>query len=571
MRRWRRELRRLRYNASQYFHLHIWGKWHQLGIIRRLILVWWGLFGLMLAGTALQVHRLGRYYLVPQALRGGRYVEGVVGQVKLINPVLPEGQASADVDKLVFSGLTKFGPKREVQPDLAISWEISADGKTYTFHLRHDVYWHDGVPFKAEDVAFTLGAIQNPDVRSPLAGNWQGVKADTPDDYTVVLTLPAAYPPFINFTTVGMLPRHRFFAVNPAAFRTAQFNLKPVGTGPFQLTANLSDKGEIQLTANPRYFGGRPKLDQFVVRLFGSSQQALEAYAKHQVNAVAKLDSGQEALAGKLANLGLYHYSLPDQTSLFLHLTNPILGDLTVRQALAQATNRAQIITSALNGDARPVSWPLLPGQLGFSYKSHLPAADVAAAAASLDKAGWTLDGKFRAKDGQPLRLKLVTIGGGEMQAVAEQIKAQWAAVGVDLELTFTDAANLQQSFIRPRHFDVLLYGLNLGADPDVYPYWHSTQAKDPGLNLSEYSSAVADRALEAGRVNTDPEVRTGKYQAFAATWTADLPAITLYQPDYIYAVSGDAEGIKAGDLVDPSDRFYNVQDWTIRVALVRR
>lgn len=555
-----------------YLDRHLWSRWRRIRLIRRFTLAWWGLWLVLLVAFGVQFQGMLASALVERPVSGGTYSEGIVGRVKSINPILPEGDASADVSRLIFSGLTRINPQRAIEGDLAQSWSVSSDGKAYTFKLRRDVRWHDGAPLTARDVLFTLAAIQNPDTRSPLAPSWQGVRAEAADEHTVVFTLPNPYVPFIHSTTVGILPSHRLDKVEPASLRMAGFNQQPVGTGPFRLKRFDAASGVIQLKAHSAYHHGRPLLERFKVQLYDGEEALMEAYAKRQVTAMARLRSSTPEVTHRLPNVRLYDLALPNQTGLFLRTTHPALGDKAVRAALAQAVDRQAIARQAVGGGARVSNLPLLPGQLGYVTKFQPPAFDPAAAETTLDRAGWRRgDGGVRRKDGQPLKLNLVTSNRGDYPQVAEAVRSGWKELGAEINVVTADVDDLQQSHIRPRSYDVLLYGINLGADPDVYAYWHSSQAADPGLNLSGYASPVADKALEGARVTGDATVRAAKYGTFLSAWTSDVPAIMLYTPDYIYAVNADASGIVAKKMVSPSDRFYGVEKWSVRSRLAPR
>ncbi len=569
IRRWRRQSRTLRRWSVNYFDRHLWGKWRQLGIIRRFVLGWWLIILMAFFGLFHQLAGLAPYYLKPGPAPGGVFAEGAQGSVQLVNPVLSDSAASIDLTKLVFNGLTQYDHAGHLQPDLATSWQVSADGKTYTFHLRHGVRWQDGVPFTSADVVFTLAAIQDPDTRSPLATSWQGITADAPDDYTVVYHLPNAYPPFLDATTQGIIPRHLLESVDPASLRANDFNQHPVGTGPYKVSAFLSDDHEVELVANASYYAGRPLIDQFNYLWFDSAGQLRDAYAKHQINAFAAPTSAEATGATQLHGVRLYRYSQPSETVLFLRNTQSILSDETVRAAINAAVDRTALVARALGGRAQPVATPLLPGQLGYLGQYRLPGFDLAQANRLLDGDGWVRSGRQRHKQGKLLELNLVTRAGGDYPAAAAQLADQLEAAGITVTVQTVDLTTLEQTYIRPRNFDMLLFGIDLGTDPDVYPYWQSAQADDPGLNLAQYKSPEADAALETARVIQDPLVRSGKYRTFQQVWQTDVPSVPLYSPDYTYVVSSQVLGLTAGRLIDPSDRFYHVERWAIESHLV--
>jgi len=570
MRRYQRTLARSWGSAGRYIHFNIIGKWRQLAMIRRFTLGWWIIIAVCAVGLVLQIRTVASEGMVLQAVPGGTYSEAIVGTVKNINPILPEGSAGADAVRLVFSGLTRFDTQGNLEPDIASSWTVSPDGKTYTFKLRKGVTWHDGVPLTAQDVLFTLTAIQNPDTRSPLAASWQGVKATAPDDHTVVFTLPKPYTPFINATNVGLLPRHLLENTEPSQLRFSQFNQNPVGTGPFKMQRFDPGDGSINLKANPAYYFGRPLIDGFDIRLYDSDEKAFDAYSHRQVLGVADLQADEVAKARKLGTMKLYEATVPEEAIAFFQMSNPALSDKNVRGALALATNRQAIIDNALGGQATALTSPLFGPRLNLAGAPHQPNFNLTKARTQLDAAGWKLgsDG-VRTKGNLRLELELVTQAGTEYGAVAKQLAEQWGQVGAKLKIQEVDAMRLQQSYIRTRHYDVLLYGINVGADPDVYAFWDSSQAKDPGLNLSGYSSSAADKALETGRTISDPTLRAAKYRAFVQAFVADTPAVMLYTPTYIYGVDASVHGINLRRLIYPSDRFNDVEKWSVRVRAV--
>jgi len=537
------------------------------------LIVWWGLVLICLIGLGNQAFREFRLsqYLVP--VSGGIYTEAAVGNVKVLNPILPDNSTSDDINRLIFSGLTQYNGQRQIVPDLATSWSISPDGKTYTFHLRKGVEWQDGVPFTADDVVFTLAAIQNPDTRSPLAPSWQGVTATAPDPNTVVFSLPDPLSSFIDSTTVGILPRHILGSIDPQTMRENSFNQNPVGTGPFELQSFAPSANEVSLVANPHTYTAKPRLDGVTFHIYGSSGDALAAYAKHQVNGVSRLDPSQLAEATQLQSLTVTSLSLPEEQILFFQQGDSLAGDATLRKILTRSLNRNEISQAATNGQGLPLEQPLLPGQLGYTDKYAPTPLTPKDAEAALNAAGWKLanNSKVRQRNGQKLDLTVVTLQGSELEVAAQEIAKQWAPIGVDLNINAVSLTELEESYIRPRHYQLLLYGENIGADPDVYAYWDSSQKSDPGLNLSEYSSGVADTALETGRILTNPAERAVKYDRFLQAWDSDQPAAILYEPVYLYAQDQSVEGLDAHKLVDPSDRFYNIENWTVRQAWALR
>jgi peptide/nickel transport system substrate-binding protein len=570
--RYKRTVRRARRNfflyrqwATNYTHRHLYGKWHQVKLIRRFLLVWWLILAIALIGVAKQIGALDQLASIAVAEPGGTYTEAALGTVNNLNPLLPESDTTDDINRLIFSGLTRRDASGGLVPDLATSWSVSTDGKTYTFHLRHGVKWQDGVPFTSGDVAFTLTAIQNPDSRSPLASSWQNVTVATPDDFTVTFTLPEPLSSFLQSTTLEIVPRHLLENTDPSQLAESGFNQDPIGTGPFKLKTFAPSAGDIDLVANPNYYLGKPKLDEFDFKFYQDAQAELQAYEADQVTSIGRITPDMTGQDLKARNIVPYSFTLPQEQTLFFNTSDQLLADKSLRTTISRYLNRSELMQAGESGQGVVITQPILPGQLGYTAQYAQSPLSLAQARSALTADGWTETKSARQKNGSKLNLTLVTLEGGELQRVANNIKQQLAPLGITVTITAVGENELEQSYMRPRSFQMLLYGINIGADPDVYAFWHSSQAKDPGVNLSVYSSPNADKALESGRIATDPAIRTAKYHEFLAAWNSDEPAAVLYQEGYVYGVNGQVAGISSHRLITPSDRFYDVQRWTVR------
>lgn len=543
--------------------------WRENKGARRATGLWLCSLVLLIVLSLLQVRSLRAYYMQSVGQPGGTYTEGIIGSITTINPILADSGANADAARLIFSGLTRYNHKGEVEGDLAKSWTVSSDGRVYTFTLRPGVTWQDDQPFTSGDVAFTVGLIQNPDTRSPMNSAWQGVEVATPDATTVVLTLPVRYDAFINSTTVGILPQHALQGISAADLRVSDFNQAPIGTGPFSITTFDTENGSITLTNNSNYFRGKPQLDSIVLKVYTTHDELQAAFRKRQVMGMARSANSTGTSYGRGADV--HSLSIPEEVALFMRNKSPLLEDAKVRTALAAAISREEIVKGILNNQAKPLAVPALPSQLPVAATYDIPTKDVELSKQMLDEAGWKEDGDVRKKDGKELRLSLVTAQTDDYQAVSDRIARQLKAVGVIADIQAVDVATLQRTYIAPRNYDLLLYGLNAGADLDLYPYWHSSQAKAPGLNVSQYSSAAADKALVSARATNDPQVRQVRLKSFLDAWSQDDPAVMLYTPNYLYVTNRDVQGITDGELVTAADRFYNIHTWTVHSKLVPR
>lgn len=549
-------------------------RFERLVSVKRFVFLWTILALALLVATILQYRNLSSYYQVLRPAPGGIYSEGLVGDFSNANPLYSAGAANASVSKLVFSGLFKYNKDNKLVGDLATSWDLDKNQTRYIVHLRHNVLWHDGAPFTADDVIFTYQTIQNPEAQSSLYSSWQGIKVTKKDAYTVNFDLPDPLSSFPYSMVNGIVPAHLLKKVPAVQMRSAEFNTDPVGTGPFEwkfveVTGADSSKKQqrISLAAYDHYWAGRPKLDGFNITTFTNDKQLIAAFNKKQLNAISGLDSVPGDLASN-KNIHIYRTTLTSAVMAFFNNSNPILSDVNVRRALVAGVDRNKI-PSLLDYGVDLVNGPLLPGQLGYNPAIGEPAYNQDQANKSLDKSGWTKgkDG-IRTKDGKPLRLTLSAQDTQDYTQIAQFLQRQWGSLGVKVEVHYYSVDDLQNVIIADHDYDILLYGISIGVDPDVFAYWDSSQASVSSqghLNLSEYKSTAADQALEGARTRADSKTRAIKYKAFLSTWAQDVPALALYQPNYLYVSRGKVFNYGRPEFNSGADRYANVNQWMIR------
>jgi peptide/nickel transport system substrate-binding protein len=506
---------------------------------------------------------------VPAA--GGIYVEGVVGHPTYLNPLLsPFNDADDDVRALVFNGLTRLTPDGRVVPDLASSWSISPDGKTYTFQLR-DAVWQDGQPVTADDVVFTIGEIQAPGFPgSPeMARLWQSIKVSRVDARTVQFTLGAPYAPFLEYTDLGLLPAHLLRGVSGRDLLTNPFNAQPVGTGPFQVKeASLQ---EVTLVANPRYGGKPPYLAGVTLRYFASFQAALDALDRGEVQGLGNLPPARLLDLASDPRVSLLQAAQYARLNLMILDTQaPLFSDDLVRRAIDLALDRAAIIQAAADGAGVPAAGPIAPSSWAYVPQSGAYTYDPTQAARLLDEAGWRVPAgtdatAIREKDGKLFRFALLAANQPDRLQAAQEISRQLRALGVEADVQSAAWGSIVQDFLAPRHFDaVLTEAYAPTADPDPYLFWHSSQITG-GFNVAGWSNRVADQLLEDGRRQTDQAARREDYAKFQALFAQQQPSILLYYPTYAYATPAALKGVSLGLMLQPADRFATVGDWYLR------
>ena len=509
---------------------------------------------------------------------GGTYTEAIVGQPRYINPTLASSNdADMDLTKVVYSSLLRLGSDLSLQNDLATSVDISSDGKIYTVKMRNDAKWHDGKNVTPDDVVFTIESIQNKDTNSPIAPAFQGVKVEKVDDTTVRFTLQkTAYAPFLSSLTIGILPKHVWENIPAKTASFAEQQLKPVGSGPFKFEEIVTKKKTGEITSitfvkNDEYYGQKPHLGTIEFTFVNSHEEAIAALTSNKVDGIGHLPSSLLSSVEHRSALNTKKLLLPQYFGLFLNQTkNPILGDAGVRSALDLAIDREDIVKKALDGQGEALGIPIPSGMFDFPDVRDA-VFDSEKAKQNLDDAGWKVgqENGIREKDGKKLEVTITTTDWQEYVKTAELIKEKWEAIGVKTNIQSLGTAIIQQAAVTPRQYEILLYGESLPANPDPYPFWHSSQIQTPGLNLSLVQDKDIDKLLENARITTNQEKRKELLSSFIERFLDIHPAIVLYRPYYLFAQRKELRGasIEQGGL--PSDRFNDIENWHVRVKRV--
>jgi len=539
----------------------------ELFLLIALLLVFLG-SGSTLLGSFIMRHTVS----APKS--GGAYREGSLREPKLINPIyLSNNDTDRDIAALIFSSMLFYDSEGVVQQDLAEAFSISDDGKVYTITLHKDAVWHDGEPLTAEDVLFTIKAIQNPEYKSPLRANFQGVTVEQTDDHTIEFTLKQPYSPFIDNLTVGILPKHIWEQIPPAN-TLSEFNIKPVGSGKYEFSKYKQSEGSItyyELVYNKKYYRQKPFIRTVAFSFYPDERELANAYKRGEIDAMRSVTRAQEDMLDPSPDLVLYRLDFPRMFAVFLNANkNTAFSDAKVRQALHSGIDRKKLL-EILDEDARIIDVPL-PSSIITADHVTETAFDEEAAKALLEKAGWKdydANGFREKKEGigkketiTPLAIHLVTSNLPELERVATFIKEYWGRLGAEVTVETWPLAELESQILRPRNYDALLFGEVVGRELDLFAFWHSSQRNDPGLNIALYANSTADSALEDLRKTADQDARAVLYKKFEAELAKDIPAIFLYAPDFVYTIPQDVYGLNVGFIGTPSDRFLSVQSW---------
>jgi peptide/nickel transport system substrate-binding protein len=549
-------------------------RFERLISVRRFVTLWIFLFLMLIFAGIMQLRGLSDYYQTLQPIPGGLYTEGLIGNFTNANPLYAAGAADTAASRLVFSGLFKYDESNKLVGDLASSYSLNDNQNQYIVHLKHGLKWHDGKPVTADDVLYTYKTIQDISAESPLYSSWQGIHVIKQSNYDVSFNLPNSLSAFPYSLTNGIVPYHLLKDIPTQQLRSAPFNTNPVGTGPFEwkfieVTGNNPAEREqrISLSAFKDYQGGAPKLDGFNIITFSDDQHMVTAFKSKQISAMSGLESLPDNLSQD-KSVNVNNTPLTTAVMSFFNNSRPPLNDVSVRRALVESVDRSRL-GNVLNQTVQLVNGPLLKGQLGYDSSLVEPAFNLGDANKLLDSAGWVKnpDGT-RSKAGQKLTLTLSAPDTPSSTKTAQFLQGQWSKAGVQLQVRYYDNAELQTSIVGNHDYDILLDGIIIGVDPDVYAYWDSSQASITSqghLNLSEYKSVPSDQAIEAGRTRADSGIRAVKYKAFLTDWVKNLPALGLYQPNYIYITRGPVFNLGRKSANTAADRYYNVNQWMVR------
>lgn len=540
---------------------------------------------------------------------GGEYTEGLLGAPRYINPLLAHtNDVDLDLSQLIFSGLLKYDTSLHLVEDLAESYTVSDDQKTYTFILKKNIFWHDGAPVSADDIIFTYESIQNPNFKSTLRFGLRGVKVQKNEKNEIIFTLNEPYPTFTQILTTGILPEHIWGKIPAINSNLTEYNLRPIGSGPWKFK-NLSKDGNGNIKTYilepfENYYGTIPYIKKFTFKFFSNFDSGIEAINNRTIEGLSYISKDKKDSI-KNPNIKFYSHNLPQYTAVFFNQkNNDLLKDKEMRKALSLSVDKTKIFTDALKLQGEIIHGPILPGFSAYNLDTE-DEFDPQAAKDILNNLGWkeisydeyqsaikasaledatnteatstpviqekkieekkeNTQSTVRKKGESILKFKLTTANIPEYIIVAEIIKNSWQNIGIEVELEIISEERVTRDIIKTRNYEVFIYGENYGSDPDPYPFWHSSQIQDPGLNLAIFSNRKIDKILEDAQKSTESKEKDVFYAEFEKALKEEYPAIFLYTPTYIYGVHEKIHIPTIDRILLPHDRFIDSEKWYI-------
>lgn len=504
---------------------------------------------------------------------GGQYSEGMVGQPEYVNPVTASTEVDLSLVKLLYSNLY----------DMADSITTSADGRTWKVHLKDGLTWQDGQKLTADDVYFTVQSIQDTDANSPLYQSWQGVSVSRVSELEVDFTLAQPYAFFTdNLKSLYILPKHLFADTPPGNWHLSDYNLEPVGSGPYEFVSyDKQSDGVISgyhLKAWNGYAGTQPLIQNLDFSFFSNSTDLINSFNAGAVDSIGGLTSDE--LASINRPYDLFAWATPSYYGVFFNQSkNLALEDPVVREALSAAVDRNALVTDVLGGEGTPEYGPIPEGAPYFVPTVTTTSLDLASSTLTAD--GWVLTTPSSTPDAAPTRAK--TIAKTSVPLVvnltvptidfltktATDLTNDWAPLGVTVNVTTDAPSDIINESIKNRDYESLLFGNVLGPSSNLYAFWDSSQRFYPGLNLAIYSDPNVDNLVEAAAQDLDDASRTAEFAEAEQDIVNDMPAIFLYSPDYLYITNKSVQGIAPGFIPDPSDMFREIGGWYLDTARV--
>jgi len=471
-----------------------------------------------------------RIELIPK--KGGQYIEGKTGQPIFINPIISSNEVDRDIASLIYSPLSDLINDSQIEEET-----------NYLVKLKQNLVWDDNQPITSDDVLFTIKTIQDPDTHSPLFQAWQGIVTERVSELQIRFVLRNPYVFFINnLRNLPIIPQHIFGKIPTANLRLSNYNLEPVGSGPYKYDRFTKEKDgfitQYQLVINKNYASQKPYIEKFIFKFYENEDDLIGAFNRREIDGFGGISPKKV----KKLSLGkiIRGVVMSDYYAIFFNQNiNSSLKDKNIRLALTQAIDKTQIIQDVFNGEAVKIDEPIIT--------SSTP--DLAA---------------IRDKK---LEFNLVVPQIDFLIKTAEIIKSDWEAIGVKLNLLVLNPNDIINQVIRSRDYEMILFGINPKNKEDLFSFWHSSQKFYPGLNLAIYGNPQADKLMEEIRQTADPSERLAKLETLESIINQDLPDIPLYSPKYLYVSTSDLGGFNDKFLNTASDRFQNIKKWHVETS----
>ena len=507
---------------------------------------------------------------------GGVLNYGEYGRPSTLDPITSNEMIAMRISELLFNGLVGINERQDVVPELAQSWDISKDGRVYTFSLRKDVTWHPKpgettpVPFTANDVVFTYHIMMNPKTITPLKVRFEFIeKVEKLDDYTVRFTLKRPVLNALAKFSFKIIPRHG--PQNPLYLtREDPFVQHPIGTGPYILN-NITADREIVMVANEKYFKGRPSIDQFVTKPFADQNILTQALTFNAIDMIVLVSPRSIAEIQGDKRFILQPYNALSYSFFGYNLRNPMLEDKRVRLAFGYALNRQEMLSSFFNNQGTIISGPFAPGSWAYNLDVQPLPYDPKKAITLLNEAGFKqgADGIMQ-KGGKKLELTLMVPIEKESEAVKRVVLAfqnYLKNVGVAVKVEFKEWQAWKEDVFADHRFDIIFASWVFDDSADISSLFHSAEIGPWKNNFGGYSNPVVDSLIVESKLTLDHEKRRSINRKLHALLAEEAPYTFLWTLTNYSAYHKKIQHVA----IHPYKFFSYADEWYIPVSAQKK
>jgi peptide/nickel transport system substrate-binding protein len=493
---------------------------------------------------------------------GGSFSEGIVGAPRYINPVLAQSPSDKDMTMLIFGTLLHYDKYKNIVYDLADSLTVSDDKKTYNLKLKSNIFFHDGNRITTDDLIFTIEKIQDPLIKSPLFNKWEGINVEKVSNIEVKFILSQEYSDLENNLEIGILPKHLWKNIKSEDFIFSKLNEKPIGSGSYKVEEiKEKESGIPKYYLLEKYNKSSAYIEHIKIYFYENEEALTNAYRKGEIESAYGLSANKEnhdLFENEFSSTG----KLPRIFGLFFNQNKQkLLKNKEIRLLINNVINRQKIIDKVFAGYAYPIDNPI--GETITNEKQYNDSDFTK----FLQKNNWikNKDGiYYNEKTKEVLSFTISAPNVDELIEIAEIVKESLLRYGIGITIKIFENSDFHEKVIRPRDYEILLFGYMIEKPTDLYAFWHSSQKNDPGFNISLYSNNKVDKELEKLRKDKN----SSDIQILLDEINKDIPAVFIYSPAYTYLLPKKIKGENIS-ITEKQDRFLDIRNWYIQTRSI--
>ena len=543
---------------------------YSLRLTKRIILGWLAIILIIIIGVGITRELSEKSFSENSFINGGTFSEAFIGNIDNLNPLFADSSAEKAFSKLAFSRLYDFDTSGLIKADLVDSLKATDNYRNLDITLRKDVKWSNNDSLDANDVIYTVNLMKDPSVNTYGYKNWKDVKITKKDDYRFEMIMPVESNSVLYSLNFPIMPSRILSKVKNNELRELDISKNMVTSGIFKFKSlqHTSEGNSIlSLVRNENYYRNVAKLSRYEIFTYKDKENIKKVLlsgaviSSNDISLSDFTDSEKNTLKENQTSVNRGFYA-------FINTNDSIMKSIKVRKAVQHGIdmNAVRSNMNAVDG----LDYPIL--EQFINQKDISPAKfDKTLAAKLLDDDGWKLSNndKIRYKDGKKLQIQLATIKNSNLEKASKNIEKQLKELGFDVQLIVGEendkTANFVKTIIKPRSYSILLYELEFGADPDIYAFWHYSQANAEGLNLSGYNDPVASDMLVNARKANNIEDKKKYLTAFTRRWLRDAPAIGIARTrtTFVYRKSVRAYDNR-NKFNSEINRYEDISNWAV-------